>query len=71
MFNIFSLYSITNLFKDYKKIAQESPYLETPYSNEKEDCKKFIQLINNKKNLKNMKFPFYGSILQIIFQKIK
>jgi SAM-dependent methyltransferase len=66
MFNIFSLKSIKNLFNNYKSVNVEFPYLETPYSDEKNDMIKFQELITNNKH---QKFPFWGSMMQIIFQK--
>mgnify|MGYP001184594205 FL=1 len=67
MFNIFSLTSIKKLFSNYKIIDTEFPYLETPYADEKNDMLKFKELISNNKQ---EKFPFWGSMMQIIFQKI-
>ena len=66
MINIFSLTSVKKLFNDYDTCIFEFPYLDTPYANEKTDLEKFIELIENKKN---DKFPFWGSMIQIIFQK--
>jgi SAM-dependent methyltransferase len=66
MFNIFSLTSIKKLFNNYKIINTEFPYLETPYADEKNDMIKFNELILNNKQ---SKFPFWGSMMQIIFQK--
>lgn len=66
MFNIFSLSSIKNLFINYKLLNYEFPYIETPYANEKENNEQFIDLIINKKQ---HKFPYWGSMIQIIFKK--
>ena len=66
MINIFSLTSVKKLFNDYDTCIFEFPYLDTPYANEKTDLEKFIELIENKKN---DKFPVWGSMIQIIFQK--
>ena len=66
MFNIFSIKSITNLFENYNIVATEFPYIDSPYSNEHHDLTKFIDVIKfNKKT----KFPFWGSMINIIFKK--
>jgi SAM-dependent methyltransferase len=66
MFNIFSLTSIKKIFNNYKIVDIEFPYLETPYADEKNDIIKFNELITNNKQ---QKFPFWWSMMQIIFQK--
>ena len=66
MFNIFSLTSIKSIFNDYNTINIDFPYLDTPYASEKYDIQKFKDLIVDNKQ---SKFPFWGSIMQVIFQK--
>lgn len=66
MFNIFSLSSTKKLFNAYKIIDIDFPYLDTPYADEKNDMIKFKELISKNKQ---QKFPFWGSMMQIIFQK--
>lgn len=66
MLNIFSLISIKKLFSNYSVIDTEFPYLDTPYADEKNDIINFRELITNNKQ---SKFPFWGSMIQIIFQK--
>ena len=66
MFNIFSIKSITNLFNNYTVIVTEFPYIDSPYSNEHQDLKKFIDVV---KYNKKIKFPFWGSMINIILKK--
>ena len=66
MFNIFSISSLKMLFDDFETVDVEYPYLDTPYADEKQDMKKFLDLV---KINKQEKFAFWGSMMQIIFRK--
>jgi len=66
MFNIFSIKAISTIFKNYDIAHIDFPYLDTPYSNEKEDLLKFIDIIKNKNS---HKFPFWGSMMNIMLKK--
>ena len=58
---------INNILTNKTKIIDiDFPYLDTPYADEKNDMIKFKELISKNKQ---QKFPFWGSMMQIIFQK--
>lgn len=66
MFNIFSINSIKKVLLNYNIVNTEYPYVKSPYCNETEDNKKFIDLV---KNNKSSKFAFWGSMINIILTK--
>lgn len=68
MFNIFSLKSLSTVFNNFKIINVDYPYINTPYSDEYNDIKKFIDLV---KHGKQSKFPFWGSMMNVLYQKVQ
>jgi SAM-dependent methyltransferase len=56
------------LGSEFNLIKWDFPYLNTPYANYNSDLKSIMSLINEKE-VKN-KFPFFGSMLNGIYQKI-
>ncbi len=71
----FSLKTLTSLINSFgfQLVASHYPYLETPYANPRLDYAKIvrdIQLVNkgNRKKIKKSP-PFWGSVMNIIFQK--
>ena len=65
-FNIFSKNSILNIFSNMELKKINYPYLETPYANEKNDLLNFKNIICGKK----IKIPFWGNMIEFIFQKL-
>ena len=65
MFNIFSKNSIINIFDNLEIKKINYPYLETPYASEMSDLLKLKRIMNGEK----LKIPFWGSMMEFIFQK--
>ena len=68
---LFNYNAIEFLLKDkFKIIRIDYPYLQTPYENHKTDLQSFIDIIKNIEGAEIKHFPFWGSIMNIIAQKV-
>ena len=71
--NIFTVKTLHKLCgtNKFKVIAEEYPYLNTPYENYKRDYKFLLDYIKNpkKKSLNSKSPPFWGNMLSLILEK--
>ena len=69
--NIFTVKTLHKLcgVKKFNIVAEDYPYLNTPYENVEKDYKKIIKFLLSKRK-KNMKSPaFWGNMLSLILEK--
>jgi ubiquinone/menaquinone biosynthesis C-methylase UbiE len=68
---LFNYNSLEFLLRDkFKIIRVDYPYLQTPYENNKTDLQSFINIIKNIEGAETKHFPFWGSIMNVIIQKV-